>query len=305
MIVSVHSIHHVTAITAEIGRNHQFYTQTLGLRLVKKSVNQDDVSAYHLFYADAVGTPGTDMTFFDWPQIPRREPGQAEASKTAFRIPNGASDWWKARLALHDLRVEETARSDGRIEINFEDFEGQRLSLVTEGAWPKLSTPHTAVTPIEFAITGILGVDLCSARPDSTARVLSEVLGYQAFGDTFRSEDDLHVGEVRLVSGADKEFARQGSGGVHHVAFRVSSKEELLDVGAKVEKLGIRTSGFIDRYYFKSLYFREPGGVLFELATDGPGFASDEPQESLGETLALPPFLESRRAEIEAGLKPL
>ncbi len=303
--MSIHSIHHVTAITASIVKNHEFYTKVLGLRLVKRSVNQDDVSAYHLFYADEFGSPGTDMTFFDWAQIPEREPGLAEASLTMFKIPNGSAERWMTRLAESGAAPVLTTRADGREEIRFEDFEGQRLSFVTEGNWPRNSTPWTSVVPSDDAIAGILGVELSSARPDSTAKVLTEILGYELRGDVYVTEDEKHVGELRIVNDPNAAFARQGSGGVHHVAFRVTDKEELLEIGAKVEQLGMRTSGFVDRYYFQSLYFREPGGVLFELATDGPGFASDEDQATLGERLALPPFLEGRRAEIEAGLKPL
>lgn len=300
--MSTHSIHHVTAVTAKIGENLSFYTQTLGLRLVKRSVNQDDVSAYHLFYADAIGSPGTDMTFFDWPMAAKNVPGPGTVVLTRFRVPEGSLDWWEARLA--DAAVSPQRASGG--SILFGDPEGQRLELTSEAGLQTGSEPWTASVPASFAICGILGVDIDSARPESTAAVLTQVLGYSEIGEgVFEAADAEHQGQIRLVQSGGDRLGRVGAGGVHHVAFRVDSEEELVEMQRRLDQLGLRNSGLIDRYYFKSLYFREPGGILFEMATDGPGFASDEPMDSLGERLALPPFLESRRAEIEAGLKPL
>ncbi len=300
--MSAHPIHHVTAVTATIGANLQYYTQTLGLRLVKRSVNQDDVSAYHLFYADSVGSPGTDMTFFDWPMAGDNRPGLGTISRTTFRVPEGSMDWWESRLGdAGSSPVRESNES-----LIFGDPEGQALELVADSSNPVSSTPWTVHVPEERAIQGILGVDLTSARPDSTKAVLTQILGYSVIGeDTFETGDGSSFARIRVVESSADRLGRVGAGGVHHVAFRVDDQEELLAMGDRLNEVGLRNSGLIDRYYFKSLYFREPGGVLFELATSGPGFASDEPMESLGERLALPPFLEPRRAEIEAGLKPL
>ncbi|MBX3120541.1 MAG: ring-cleaving dioxygenase [Fimbriimonadaceae bacterium] len=300
--MSTHSIHHVTAVTAKIAENLAFYTQTLGLRLVKRSVNQDDVSAYHLFYADAVGSAGTDMTFFDWPMAARNVPGPGTIALTRFRVPEGSLDWWESRL--NEAGASPALVSDS--SILFGDPEGQALELTAEFGLQNGSIPWTAVVPESYAIGGILGVDLNSARPESTRAVLTQALGYQETSEgVFDAVDSEHQGQIRIVQTEADRLGRVGAGGVHHVAFRVSDEEELLQMRDRLDKLGLRNSGLIDRYYFKSLYFREPGGVLFEMATDGPGFASDEPMESLGERLALPPFLEPRRAEIEAGLKPL
>jgi len=297
--MSAHTIHHVTAVTANIQRNLEFYTRVLGLRLVKKSVNQDDTSAYHLFYSDAVGTPGMDMTFFDWPMSAPNVAGGAQVALTSFRVPEGALDFWADRLKDAGVSAH---REDGR--ILFADEEGQRLALVEDQGYPSLGEPWTKEVPASAAIRTIHGVDLASVRPDSTAAVLKQILGYEEIGGgEYRAGDDAHEALVRIV-GADR-VGMVGRGGVHHVAFRVADQDELIRTMERVESAGLRTSGEIDRFYFRSVYFREPGGVLFELATDGPGFASDEPQESLGEKLALPPFLEPRRAEIEAKLKPL
>jgi glyoxalase family protein len=296
--MGTHSIHHVTAVTAHIAENLRFYTEVLGLRLVKRSVNQDDVSAYHLFYADAVGTPGTDMTFFDWPSISANVPGPGTIAQTAFRIPKGSVEWWAQRL-------EEAGAFPGHDEevVQFTDPEGQRLELV---ASPDTShaQPWTAAVPEEHAIRGILGVDLESARPESTAKVLTDILGYKRLSSGYFETEDESA-RIRLLVSTANRMGRVGAGGVHHVAFRVADDDELNALQRKVEEAGLQTSGYVDRFYFHSVYFREPGGVLFELATDGPGFASDEDMHALGEKLALPPFLEGRRAEIEAGLKPL
>jgi glyoxalase family protein len=299
--MSTHAIHHVTAVTAQIGKNMEFYTHVLGLRLVKRSVNQDDVSAYHLFYADAVGSPGTDMTFFDWPAIGPNRPGVGTIALTAFRVPGGSLGYWEARLAQAGCAPERDERA-----IRFADFEGQRLELVDETGLTGGGQPWTAVVPVENAIRGILGVDLESARPDSTRRVLSEILGYTEVGDgVFQADGPESHARVRIVPSLSGQFGRVGSGGVHHVAFRAKDDEELLAMKDRVEGFGLSTSGYVDRFYFHSLYFREPGGILFEIATDGPGFASDEDMAHLGEHLALPPFLEPQRERIEAGLKPL
>jgi len=306
--MSVHAIHHVTAVTARISENLEFYTKGLGLRLVKRSVNQDDVSAYHLFYADAVGSPGTDMTFFDWPNIGPNSPGAGSIASTAFRIPTASLDWWETRLGDLDTAPQRIEDDFGRESIQFSDPEGQRLELVEDEGLPAPTTPWEASVPAEHALRGILGVDLESARPDMTKRVLTELLGYHPLtgsDEAFGVADQETTGRVRVFDSPSRRVARLGAGGVHHVAFRVKDDDVLRAMQEKIEKVGLKTSGYVDRYYFHSLYFREPGGILFELATDGPGFASDEDMASLGERLALPPFLEPRRAEIESGLKPL
>lgn len=307
--MTAHTIHHVTAVTAQIGQNLEFYTHTLGLRLVKKSVNQDDVSAYHLFYADAVGSPGTDMTFFDWPNIGANTPGAGTVSLTSFRVPGEALEWWEARLEGAGAFPETERDELGRTRLQFTDPEGQRLELVDDTDFAGGSAhPWSAKVAGERAVRGIMGVDIISARPAGTSRVLTEILGYKYVNGsdgTFEAGDDKHYACIRVHEPEGRRIGRVGAGGVHHVAFRVSDDEELRALQSKIESVGLSTSGFVDRFYFHSVYFREPGGVLFELATDGPGFSSDEPVEELGLHLALPPFLESNRKEIEAGLKPL
>lgn len=306
--MSTHTLHHVTAVSSQISENRRFYTEVLGLRLVKRSVNQDDVSAYHLFYADAVGTPGTDITFFDWPTIGPAQPGLGTVSLIHFRAPANSFEFWESRLDAANGYPERAVNEEDREMLLFSDPEGQRLSLIDAADLPGTSSPWTQVVAPEYAIQGILGVDLESARPESTWRVLTELLGYgssQEFPGFMETGDERHHAQVRLIEGHSNRMGRLGAGGVHHVAFRVDDEAELLDMQAKIEATGLGTSGLVDRYYFKSLYFREPGGILFELATDGPGFGSDEDMATLGEKLALPPFLEPRRTEIEAGLRPI
>jgi glyoxalase family protein len=306
--MSAHTIHHVTAVTSQIAANLEFYTGVLGLRLVKRSVNQDDVSAYHLFYADAAGTPGTDMTFFDWPTIGPGQPGAGTIALTSFRVPEASIAWWTERLETAGTGPTQGEDEQERPNIWFSDPEGQRLELVADDRLPSLAQPWTASVSEENAIRGIVGVDLESARPEGTYRVLTELLGFRQAGQIeglLEAGDDSHYARVRLVGSHSRRLGRVGAGGVHHVAFRVADKDELLAMQEKIEGVGLQTSGFVDRYYFQSLYFREPGGILFELATDGPGFASDEDPATLGQRLALPPFLEDQRTEIEGGLKPL
>ncbi|SFG44106.1 ring-cleaving dioxygenase [Methylobacterium gossipiicola] len=306
-------IHHLTAITARAADNAAFYTRTLGLRLVKKTVNQDDVSAYHLFYADGLASPGTDLTFFDWPAPPERR-GTDSITRTGLRVAGAASlDWWREHFARTGVAHGEPVEQDGRLSLDFEDAEGQRFTLVDDGgagpAHPWAGSP----VPAEHQIRGLGPIRLTVARIDATEAVLTEVLG-MAHDRTYdlpegpvrvwRMGEGGAAAELHLVSQPNLPAARQGAGAVHHVAFRIPDA----DYAAWADRLKVKrmpTSGPVDRFYFRSLYFREPNGILFEIATDGPGFTADEPLETLGQRLALPPFLEGRRAEIEAGLKPL
>ncbi|KAB1079104.1 ring-cleaving dioxygenase [Methylobacterium soli] len=305
-------IHHLTAITARAADNFAFYTRVLGLRLVKKTVNQDDVSAYHLFYADGVAAPGTDLTFFDWPAPPEQR-GSNSISRTGLRVAGPeAIDWWREHLARQGIAHTPPIERDGRLTLDFADGEGQRLSLVDDGGQGEAHPWAQSPVPEAHQIRGLGPIRLSVAQPERTEAVLTEVLGMRHDRSFLLPEGEVRVfsmgtggpaAELQLL--ADRSApARQGAGAVHHVAFRIPDA----DYGAWADRLKARrmpSSGPIDRYYFRSLYFREPNGILFEIATDGPGFTADEPLEALGERLALPPFLEPRRAEIEAGLKPL
>jgi glyoxalase family protein len=310
-------IHHLTAVTGNASRNHDFYTRTLGLRLVKKTVNQDDVSAYHLFYADGQGAPGTDITFFDWP-VKREQRGTHSITRTGLRV-SGADTlaWWKQRFGDLGVMHSDVAERDGRLTLDFEDFEGQRLSLVDDGGQGEQVHPwERSPVPAEHQIRGLGPVTISVPELHYTGLVLTKILGMSAVREYVTPGNDAsrtHVyqmgeggaaAELHVAVEPDLAIAQPGAGGVHHVAFRIPDAD--YDAWAeRLQHVRMPSSGPVDRFYFQSLYFREPNGILFEIATDGPGFATDEPMDSLGETLSLPPFLEHRRAEIENGLKPL
>jgi glyoxalase family protein len=315
--MQLHGLHHVTAVTAQVARNVQFYTQTLGLRLVKKSVNQDDVSAYHMFYADKLGSPGTDMTFFDWPQIGPNRRGSDSIANTLFRVNGRAAlDYWIVRFDELGVKHEGISTFAGHDLLRFEDFEGQRLTLVDDGGAPFEGEVWTgAGIPAEYALRGFYGVMLSTPALPSIDPILTRVLDWQQVGRETNDEGETVAiyamdgggpgKEVWITEQPQSRYAMLGAGGVHHVAFRVKDEAEQKYWRERVTSVGLGASPLIDRYYFKSVYFRISNGILFELATDGPGFATDEPLESLGERLALPPFLEPQRAQIEAGLKPI
>jgi glyoxalase family protein len=313
--------HHLTAVTADAPRNHAFYTQTLGLRLVKKTVNQDDVSAYHLFYADGLASPGTDITFFDWP-VGRERRGTNSIVRTGMRVGGKASlAWWEKRFASLDVMHGSVVERDERATLDFEDGEGQRLSLVADDTRGAVHPWEKSPVPAEHQIRGLGPITISVADQRVTDAVLTSVMnmrrvreysmatdgavGAQRDVGVYQMGADGPQAELHVLSEPGVKPASPGAGGVHHVAFRTPTFEQYDAWVDRLAKIGMRSSGPVDRYYFRSLYFREPNGILFEIATDGPGFAADEPMEKLGERLALPPFLESRRDAIERGLKPL
>lgn len=317
--LQLNGIHHLTAVSAQIRENKRFYTQDLGLRLVKRSVNQDDVSAYHLFYADGRGNPGTDITFFDW-AVGRERRGNHTVTRTGFRVRDEASlRYWQERFRELGVQHGELRELDGRGSLDFEDPEGQRLRLVTDGGAGDTPSPwEKSPVPAEHQLRGLGPIVMTVPNLRNTDLILQKVLNMRPvreYADPESSEHQVHVYEMGEGGGPDKELhvavrpdlppAMPGAGGVHHVAFRVPTEDEYHAWTEHFNHFGLRTSGEVDRYWFRSLYFREPNGVLFELATDGPGFGVDEDMATLGETLILPPFLEGQRAQIAAGLKPI
>ena len=317
--VGLAGLHHVTAITATASENVAFYTEALGMRLVKKTVNQDDVRAYHLFYADESGRPGTDVTFFDWPYAAPNRRGAGTIDAIAMRVPGDSLGWWTERFHQLGIVHEPVRDRYGRRILSFSDLEGQRLEMVAdEGAILPPGTPRAGgPVPESMGIRGLFEVTLTVGSMELTARTLTEVMGFRrlpAQDDSSREFEEVAVFEtgpggpgaqVRVEVPRNPAPGQPGRGGVHHVAFRTSSVDRQRAWRQRIESAGLQVTPLIDRFYFSSIYFREPGGVLFEIATDGPGFATDEPIEHLGERLALPPFLEPRRVEIEAGLRPI
>ncbi|MBM7094481.1 ring-cleaving dioxygenase [Bacillus sp. H-16] len=320
--MNLKGIHHVSALTANAQENYRFYTEVIGMRLVKKTVNQDDTSVYHLFYGDEKGNPGTELTFFEIPMAAKNHPGVSSISTIGLRVENDAAlEYWKKRLDDHGVKRSEIVERAGKKYLDFEDTEGQRLTFVSDETNHGVSSGtrwvHSPV-PKEQGATGLGPVKLTVRKPESTVKVLTDILGFvktdRSYPSPADNQPDILVfetgeggngGEVHLEERSDLPPERMGRGGVHHVAFRVDNKEELYKWVEKLNSLQIPNSGFVDRFYFRSLYFREPNGILFELATDGPGFDTDEDLDSLGESLALPPFFESKREQIEAKLKPL
>ena len=309
MSLQFNGFHHLTAVTADAPRNHKFYTQTLGMRMVKKTVNQDDTSAYHLFYADGLGSAGTDITFFDWPTGPDRR-GTNSIVRTGLRIKGEkAFGWWSDHFKKHNVKAEKVAEENGRQVIHFEDFEGQRLSLVNDEADGAVHPWEKSLVPAEYQIRGLGPITLSVPDLKPTDLVLTQLMGMTPatrFGDTFvyHMAGLGPVAELHVRVEPNLPRAGQGAGSVHHVAYNIG----MSDYDAWTQRLKdmrIPNSGPVDRFWFKSLYFREPNGILFEIATDGPGFGADEPMDKLGETLSLPPFLEAKRTSIEAGLKKL
>ena len=305
--MAANGIHHVTAISGPARRNLDFYTRVLGLRLVKKTVNFDDPSTYHLYYGDQVGSPGSILTFFPWEHGAAGRLGVGETSETAFRIAPEAIGYWTHRLVAEAVEDESPTRVFGETVLRFRDPDGMRLALVaTEGATNERAWAGSEVPP-EYGIRGFHSVTLMLREAGATGAILQDVFGF--------AEDGREGSLVRYASGARQggivqirevgDFlpGRSGGGSVHHVAFRAADDAAEF---AMVEKLarnhGLHTTEQRDRNYFRSVYFREPGGVLFEIATDQPGFAVDEAPEALGQSLRMPPGLEARRAEIEAVL---
>jgi glyoxalase family protein len=309
-------IHHLTAVSAKIRDNHQFYTKTLGMRLVKRSVNQDDVSAYHLFYADAKGAPGTDLTFFDWPMAPERR-GTRSIVRTSLRV-NGleALEWWQTYLRDRGVVSGEIVERDGRLTLDFEDPEGQRLALVDDrGEGAANPWDRSPVAPAR-QVRGLGPIILSVPKLAPTDMVLQKVMNMRPVRRYPHPETPQHTVHVyEMANGgahAELHIAVQpdlapnhlGAGGVHHVAFRTpdADYEAWAD---RLNTMGVPNSGKVDRFWFRSLYFREPNGILFEIASDGPGFAVDEPEATLGEHVVLPPFLEPHREQIVRNLKPI
>jgi glyoxalase family protein len=305
----VHGLHHVTAIAGDPRENLAFYTGVLGLRLVKRTVNQDAIDTYHFFYADAEGSPGTDLTFFPWPQMAQGRRGTGLADEVSLAVPVGTLDYWSQRLLDGGVAFADTETRFGETCLPFQDPHGLRLSLVeTTGERPFVAWGRSPVSE-EHQIRGLHSVRVWEADLEATASFLTDRMGL--------SRQDIEGGWHRLVvddggPGLNVDLRQPegharghwGPGSVHHVAWRLHDSEEELALRAEIEQAGLTPAPQIDRFWFQSVYFREPGGVLFELATDGPGFSVDEDLDHLGETLILPPWLEDRRAEIEAGLPP-
>ncbi len=303
-------IHHVTALTADAQKNIDFYTGVLGLRMIKVTVNFDDPTTYHLYYGDESGRPGSAMTFFAWPGARRGRVGPPQVTVTGFAVPAAALDYWRERLKERGVNgLTEEDRFDDKV-LSFRDPDDMRLEIVATRE-PGGDAPAGGPIPPDFAIRGFHGVTIAELGPDPTIALLSGVMGFREEatdnGRTrYRAEGGSpYASAVDIVKVSTESRGFNGAGTVHHVAFRVPDDAQQTAWQSEIGQRGLAVSPVMNRCYFHSIYFREPGGVLFEIATDGPGFTLDESPESLGQALQLPPWMESDRAELEKVLPPL
>ncbi|KZZ84394.1 ring-cleaving dioxygenase [Bacillus sp. SJS] len=307
-------IHHVTAITSSAEKNYEFFTYVLGMRLIKKTVNQDDIQTYHLFFADDKGSAGTDMTFFDFPGIQKGVHGTNEISKTSFRVPTDAAlDYWVKRFDRLDVKHEGITEQFGKKTLSFADFDDQKYQLISDerNEGIESGTPwQKGPVPLEYAITGLGPIFVRIGNFDFFKQMLEKVL---LFKETAQ-EESFHLFEVGkggngaqviVEDNPDLPEAVQGFGTVHHAAFRVEDRTVLDEWTDRLSSFRLPNSGYVNRHFFESLYARVAPQILFEFATDGPGFMGDEPYETLGEKLSLPPFLEPKREEIEGLVRPI
>lgn len=311
---SLTGIHHVTAITSSAEKNYEFFTYVLGMRLVKKTVNQDDIQTYHLFFADDKGSAGTDMTFFDFPNIRKGVHGTNEIAKTSFRVPTDAAlDYWVKRFDRLGVKHTGIQVQFGKKTLSFVDFDDQYYQLISDelNIGVASGTPwQKGPIPLEYAITGLGPIFIRIADFDYFKEVLERVMLFKEI-DQVGAYHLFEVGEggngaqIIVEHNEILPIARQGFGTVHHAAFRVDDRAMLDEWTERFESFGFRTSGYVDRHFFESLYTRVAPQILFELATDGPGFMGDEEYETVGEKLSLPPFLEPKRAEIEKMVRPI
>ncbi|MDX1260845.1 ring-cleaving dioxygenase [Exiguobacterium sp. K1] len=307
-------IHHVTAITSSAEKNYEFFTNVLGMRLVKKTVNQDDIQTYHLFFADDKGSAGTDMTFFDFPGIPKGTHGTNEIFKTAFRVPTDeALHYWIKRFDKYGVQHRGIKEQFGKKTLSFVDFDDQQYMLISDEHNEGIAsgTPwQNGPVPLEFAITGLGPIHIRIAEFDRLKEVLEKAMLMREIDQAgslhlFEMGQGGNGAQVIVEHNLLLPSGRQGFGTVHHVAFRVEDTAALNEWISRMQDLQFNTSGYVDRFFFESLYARVARGVLFEWATDGPGFMGDEPYETVGEKLSLPPFLESQRQQIEQMVRPI
>jgi glyoxalase family protein len=296
--MKLEGIHHITAITADAQRNVDFYAGVLGLRLVKKTVNQDNPSVYHLFFADEEGSAGSDLTFFEFPGVQRGRPGAGTVHRIVWRVGSVESlDFWEERLAAHGVESERAGAG-----LRFSDPEGLEHELAVEEVGDEPLIAEHPEIPAKLAFQGFHAVCAYSATPDTSRRLL-EALEFELAGEGWEARGESRGG-LYLLEQAPPEPALQGAGSVHHVAW-ASAMEDHEAWRERAIAAGAQPTPVIDRFYFRSIYFREPSGVLFEIATLGPGFTVDEPLEHLGEKLSLPPDFEHLRAEVEPNLRPV
>lgn len=307
--MKLRGIHHITAIASDPQANVDFYRQVLGLRLVKRTVNFDDPSTYHLYYGDRTGRPGTAMTFFAWPGARRGTRGTGQVVAASFAVPKNSLEFWKTRLDEQHVFSETMPARFGAAVLRFADSDGLMLELIESAQLDDVDLKYEVEVPKKFAIHGFHAPTFEVSRAKKSESVLA-LLGFELIAEEgprkrFSVNSKSTSASIDLVERPDGQFGINSAGTVHHIAFRCADEKEQLKWRKQIEDLGLHVTPVIDRFYFHSIYFREPSGILFEIATEGPGFTVDEPASHLGETLKLPPQYEQHRAEIERALAPI
>lgn len=307
--MKLQGIHHITAIAGDPQRNVDFYTQLLGLRFAKRTVNFDDPSTYHLYYGDRTGRPGTAITFFAWPGARRGARGTGQVVVTSLAVPKDSLTFWKARFDEHHVFHETVPDRFGAGTLRFTDLDGLMLELIEADHLDAVDLEYESQVPAKFAVHGFHAPTLEVQRSKKTEGVLAmlgfELADEEASRKRFSVNSKLTSASIDLIERPDGQFGINSAGTVHHIAFRCADELEQSHWREQIAARGLHVTPVIDRFYFHSIYFREPGGILFEIATEGPGFAADEPAGRLGETLKLPPQYEEHRAEIEQALPPI
>jgi len=308
-IVKLRGIHHITAIASDPQRNVDFYTQILGLRFAKRSVNFDDPSTYHFYFGDRTGRPGTAITFFAWPGARRGTRGTGQVVAASFAAPSSSIEYWKSRFAEHRVFCEEVPSRFEAAALRLTDPDGLLLELIESARLDDVDLTYKSDVPKKFAVHGFHAPTLEVQKLGPTEELL-KTLGFELIHEEesrrrFSLNEKSTSAQIDLVERSDGQFGVNSAGTVHHIAFRCANDKEQLRWRERLVELGFHVTPVIDRFYFHSIYFREPGGILLEIATEGPGFTADEPVEQLGENLKLPPQYEEHRAEIERALPPI
>lgn len=299
-------IHHISVIASDPQANYDFYVKKLGMRMVKKTVNQDDPTKYHLFYANAEGSPGSSLTFFPWPRARKGAPGSGEATAVSLAVSEDSIDYWQRRLKDQNIAFSGPHQRFGKQLLSFEDPDGLQLHLVFENRKDDLDAWERSMVPPEHQIQGFWSTTLTLDRVEDTEQILMSILGFQKQSSEENStlyQTKSELGHSLIIERVSEKQGQNGAGIVHHVAFQAEDDEDLKTLRHEVLRLGLQPTEMIDRHFFKSVYFRTPSGVLFEMATHGPGyFVNSDPSEDQAEKLELTPWHESRREQIEAAL---
>jgi glyoxalase family protein len=307
--MNLRGIHHITAIASDPQRNVDFYIRILGLRFAKRTVNFDDPSTYHFYFGDRTGRPGTTITFFAWPGARRGTRGTGQVIAASFAIPQGSIEYWKSRFAEHRVFCEEIPSRFDAAALRLTDPDGLLLELIESARLDDVDLKYESEVPRKSVIHGFHAPTLEVQQSEPTEELL-KTLGFELISEEssrrrFSVNEKSTSAQIDLIEQRDGQFGVNSAGTVHHIAFRCADDNEQLRWREQLVELGLHVTQVIDRFYFHSIYFREPGGILFEIATEGPGFTADEPVEHLGENLKLPPQYEEHRAEIERALPPI